>query len=361
MRALDVRTDVPMAPFCTLGVGGPARAYVRAGSEDDLCAAADWARDHGLPLFLLGGGSNLLVADEGFPGLVAHVDLRGVAVAASDGQVEVTAAAGEDWDALVARCVEGGWAGVECLSGIPGRVGATPIQNVGAYGQDVSATIARVRCLELATGEAVVLRGDQCGFGYRDSRFKATDRGRFAVLEVTFRLRPGGPGALPYAELARALADVAAPSVRDVRRAVLALRRAKSMVLDAADPNRRSAGSFFTNPTVDAETAAAVRAAAESAHGPAVAAAMPAFEGEGGRVKLSAAWLIERAGLAKGDGEGPVGLSTKHTLAIVNRGGATARQVASFARRVRDRVEGRFGVRLVPEPVLLGLDLETAG
>jgi len=361
MRALDVRADVPMAPFCTLGVGGPARAYVRAASEDDLRAAADWARDRALPLFLLGGGSNLLVADEGFPGLVAHVDLRGVSVAESDGVVEVTAAAGEDWDALVARSVEAGWSGVECLSGIPGRVGATPIQNVGAYGQDVSATIARVRCLDLPTGDAVVLRADQCGFGYRDSRFKTTDRGRFAVLAVTFRLRPEAPGTVRYAELARALADLAAPGVQDVRRAVLALRRAKSMVLDPTDPNRRSAGSFFTNPTVGAEAASAVRVAAARAHGPEVAAAMPAFPGEGGRVKLSAAWLIERAGLAKGHGEGPVGLSTSHTLAIVNRGGATARQVVAFARHVRDRVEERFGVRLVPEPVLLGLDLDTAG
>jgi UDP-N-acetylmuramate dehydrogenase len=361
MRALDVRAEVPMAPFCTLGVGGPARAYARAASEDDLRAAVAWARDRALPLFLLGGGSNLLVADEGFPGLVAHVDLRGVSIAASDGHVDVTAAAGEDWDALVARCVEAGWAGVECLAGIPGRVGATPIQNVGAYGQDVSAVVARVRCLDLATGDAVVLRGDECGFGYRDSRFKTADRGRFAVLEVTFRLRPGEPGSVRYAELARALSGVAAPTVRDVRRAVLALRRAKSMVLDPADPNRRSAGSFFTNPTVGPETAAAVRAAAAEAHGPAVAAEMPAFAGDGGCVKLSAAWLIERAGLSRGDGEGPVGLSTNHTLAIVNRGGATARQVAAFARHVRDRVAERFGVRLVPEPVLLGLDLDTAG
>ncbi|MET0551463.1 MAG: UDP-N-acetylmuramate dehydrogenase [Vicinamibacteria bacterium] len=357
MRALEVQTNVPLAPFCTLGVGGPARAYVRAASEDDLRAAAGWARARALPLFLLGGGSNLLVADEGFPGLVAHVDLRGVSVAESAGGVDVTAAAGEDWDALVARCVEAGWSGVECLSGIPGRVGATPIQNVGAYGQDVSATITSVRCLDLETGEAVVLRGDECGFGYRDSRFKAADRGRFAVLGVTFRLRRGEPGAPRYAELARALSGVAAPTVRDVRRTVLALRRAKSMVLDPADPNRRSAGSFFTNPTVDADTAAAVRAAAAGAHGPEVAAAMPAFDGGGGRVKLSAAWLIERAGLAKGDGAGPVGLSTNHTLAIVNRGGATAREVAAFARDVRERVETRFGVRLVPEPVLLGLDL----
>jgi UDP-N-acetylmuramate dehydrogenase len=358
--ALDVRTDVPLAPFCTLGVGGPARAYVRAGSEDDLRAAAVWARARALPLFLLGGGSNLLVADDGFDGLVAHVDLRGVSAVDSGDQVEVTAAAGEDWDALVARCVENGWAGVECLSGIPGRVGATPIQNVGAYGQDVSETIARVRCLDLATGESVVLAGDECGFGYRDSRFKRADRGRFAVLAVTFRLRPHAPPAVRYAELARALADTPEPTVQDARRTVLALRRAKSMVLDPADPNRRSAGSFFTNPAVAADAAARVRAAAESLLGPEFAAAMPAFAAEGGRVKLSAAWLIERSGLAKGYGDGRVGLSTNHTLAIVNRGGATAREVAAFARHVQRRVHDAFGVLLTPEPVLLGLALEDA-
>jgi UDP-N-acetylmuramate dehydrogenase len=361
MDALAVRSDVPLAPFCTLGVGGPARAYVSAVSEDALRAAAGWARERALPLLLLGGGSNLLVADEGFPGLVAHLDLRGVSVAEAGDHVEVTAAAGEDWDALVARAVAAGWSGLECLSGIPGRVGATPIQNVGAYGQDVSETITRVRCLELATGAAIELPGDACGFAYRDSRFKTADRGRFAVLAVTFRLRPGGTPAVRYAELARALERVPAPTLPDVRQIVLALRRAKSMVLDPADPNRRSAGSFFTNPTVDADAAERVRSAVERVHGAAGAAAMPAFAGAGGRVKLSAAWLIERAGLAKGYGEGPVGLSSNHTLAIVNRGGATARQVVAFARHVRDRVEERFGVRLAPEPVLLGLDLDASG
>lgn len=358
MPALDVRADVPLAPLCTLGVGGPARAYARVASDDDLRAAAAWAGERALPLFLLGGGSNLLVADEGFPGLVAHVDLRGVAARATEGAVEVEAAAGEDWDALVARSVAEGWAGVECLSGIPGRVGATPIQNVGAYGQDVAETIARVRCLELATGRTLELAGGDCGFGYRDSRFKGTDRGRFAVLGVTFRLRPGGAPALRYAELARAFEGRPEPSLADARATVIALRRAKSMVLDASDPNRRSAGSFFTNPTVAAGDARRVREAAALLHGAAVADAMPAFPAEGGRVKLSAAWLIERAGLAKGYGEGPVGLSTHHTLAIVNRGGATARQVAAFARQVRDRVDERFGVRLEPEPVLLGFGLD---
>jgi UDP-N-acetylmuramate dehydrogenase len=356
MDALDVRTDVPLAPFCTFGVGGPARAFASVATADDLRAAAAWARARALPLLLLGGGSNLLVADEGFPGLVARLDLRGLAVREERDAVEVTAAAGEDWDALAARAVESGWAGLECLSGIPGRVGATPIQNVGAYGQDVAETIARVRCLDLGTGEVVDLPGDACGFGYRDSRFKGADRGRFAVLSVTYRLRPGGPPAVRYAELARALEGTPSPALADVRRTVLALRRAKSMVLDPADPNRRSAGSFFTNPTVDADAAERVRAAAGRLHGKEVAQAMPAFPADG-RVKLSAAWLIERAGLAKGHGEGPVGLSTKHTLAIVNRGGATAREVVAFARQVRDRVAERFDVRLCPEPVLVGLEL----
>lgn len=348
---LDVRDRVPLAPLTTLGVGGLARHYVRVRDAAESVAAWAWSRERAVPLFVLGGGSNVVIADEGFDGLVVHLDLRGVT---EDAGGLVTAAAGEEWDRLVARAVERGWAGLECLSGIPGCVGATPIQNVGAYGQEVSETIARVQCIDLADGGTVVVDGAECGFGYRDSRFKRADRGRFLITAVSFRLRPGGAPGVRYAELERALAaeGVAHPSLADVRRVVWALRRGKSMVIDPDDENRRSVGSFFMNPTVSAEDAEAVRGRA----GAADAASMPAFPTADGRVKLSAAWLIERAGLARGFGEGPVGLSTRHTLAIVNRGGATASQVVAFARVVRDRVRDRLGIALRPEPVLLGIE-----
>jgi UDP-N-acetylmuramate dehydrogenase len=352
----DIRPDVPLAPLSTLEVGGPARHYVRVGDAAQVAAAAGWARDQGLPLLLLGGGSNVVVGDEGFPGLVVHLDLRGESVAHEEGAVLATVAAGEEWDAFVARAVERAWAGVECLAGIPGRVGATPIQNVGAYGQDVSETIVSVGCVELSTGAAITLSGPECGFAYRDSRFKRADAGRFAVTSVSFRLRPGGPPTVRYAELERALRTEGGSSLGDVRRLVMALRRRKSMVIDAGDPNRRSVGSFFMNPTVPPEVAETVRSRVSGQD----AASMPAFPAHDGRLKLSAAWLIERAGLARGHGDGRVGLSTNHTLAVVNRGGATAREVVRFARGVRDRVRDRFGVELRPEPVLVQIDFETA-
>jgi UDP-N-acetylmuramate dehydrogenase len=232
-------------------------------------------------------------------------------------------------------------------------VGATPIQNVGAYGQDVSEAVTRVECIDLETGAAVVWSGAECGFGYRDSRFKGADRGRFLITTVCFRLRPDGAPTVRYPELERAIHEsgAASPTLADVRRAVLALRRRKSMVIEEGDENRRSVGSFFMNPTVAPDEAESIRARAGGA-------SMPAFPGPDGRVKLSAAWLIEQSGLARGSGIGPVGLSTRHALAIVNRGGATARQVIAFARTVRDRVAERFGVVLRPEPVLLGLALD---
>ncbi len=350
--SLEIQHDVPLAPLCTLGVGGAARRYVLARDPSQAAAAAAWARSETLPLFVLGGGSNLVVSDEGHPGLVLHVDLRGVEAVEADGAVLVTAGAGEPWDPFVARCVERGWAGLECLSGIPGCVGATPIQNVGAYGQDVSETLERVHALDLASGTPVSFAGPECDFAYRDSRFKREDQGRFLITGVSFRLRPGGAPAVRYPELERALVGAAGPTLADVRATVIALRRRKSMVIDPDDPNRRSVGSFFMNPVVDAAEAESVRARVDAAD----ASSMPAFAAGDGRVKLSAAWLIERSGLARGHGEGPVGLSTRHTLAIVNRGGATARQVVAFARSVRDRVRDRLGVVLRPEPVFVNLD-----
>jgi UDP-N-acetylmuramate dehydrogenase len=358
--ALDVREQVPLAPLSTLGVGGLARYYARVESDDDVRAAVDFAKGRSLPLLVLGGGSNVVIADEGHEGLVVHLATRGVEARPSAAQVQVRAAAGEPWDALVASAVAHGWAGVECLSGIPGLVGATPIQNVGAYGQEVGETVETVEALDLLSGRVESFSSAECGFAYRDSRFKSADKGRFIVLRVTYCLTPGGAPAVRYAELARHLEErgLGEPSLPQVRDAVLTLRRRKSMVLDPDDPNARSVGSFFTNPIVPAAVAdeleAALRRAGELREGE----RPPRFPAADGRVKLSAAWLIERAGLAKGHGTGNVGLSSRHTLAVVNRGAASAADVVAFARDVRERVRARFGITLVPEPVFVNVSLD---
>jgi UDP-N-acetylmuramate dehydrogenase len=351
MSALVPRPDVVLAPYCTLGVGGPARWFVEARDEAAVSGALDWADARGLPLRVLGGGSNLVIADAGVEALVVRVDLRGVTTREAAGAVEVTAGAGEPWDVLVAHVVERGWAGVECLSGIPGLVGATPIQNVGAYGQEVSETLTAVRALDTATGRVLTLTNDECGFAYRDSRFKRAEPGRHVILAVTYRLTPGGAPCLRYAEVARHLASrgVARPALADVRESVVAIRRSKSMVIDAGDENRRSCGSFFTNAIVSA--ADAERVARLAGDPP-----MPRWPERDGRVKLSSAWLIERAGFARGDRDGAVGLSTRHALAVVAHDGARASDVVAFARRVTDAVDARFGVRLTPEPVFWGFD-----
>lgn len=343
------RENVPLAPLCTLAVGGPARYFVEASEEATLLDALDWARHHGHRVRVLGGGSNLVVADAGVDGLVVKIALRGVAECAVAGGLELTAAAGEPWDDLVARAVGRGWAGLECLSGIPGLVGATPIQNVGAYGQAVSDTVVAVRALDTTDARIVSLPPPACEFGYRDSAFKRLHPGRYVVLAVTYRLVPGGAPTVRYADVEKALAarGVAAPSLADVRASVLAIRRSKSMVLDPADPNRRSCGSFFTNPIVTVEEAARIAGRARDP-------AMPHWPEPDGRVKLSAAWLIERAGFRRGQREGPVGISTRHALAIVAHAGARARDVAAFARRLQTAVAETLGVALVPEPVFWG-------
>jgi UDP-N-acetylmuramate dehydrogenase len=344
------REQVPLAGYTSLGVGGPARYFLEAREEADVLAALGWAASRGVPVRVLGGGSNLVVADAGVDALVVRLALRGVTHRAVTGGVEVTAAAGEPWDPLVARAVEQGWAGLECLSGIPGLVGATPIQNVGAYGQDVSETVVAVRALDRSSGAVVTLDAEACGFAYRSSAFKSREPDRYLILSVTYRLVPDGAPAVRYAELARYLAarGLGAPSLAEARAAVLAIRRGKSMVLDdPADENRRSCGSFFVNPVVSAADAAQVEARAGDP-------AMPRWPERDGRVKLSAAWLIERAGFRRGETDGPVGLSTRHALAVVAHAGASARDVVRLARRLRAGVEARFGVRLSPEPVFWG-------
>jgi UDP-N-acetylmuramate dehydrogenase len=347
LSGLTPSEDVPLAERCTLAVGGPARFFVAAGDESGILEALDWSRRRGVALRVLGGGSNLVIDDAGVDALVLQIALRGLTARELDGAVELTAAAGEPWDDLVAHAVARGWAGIECLSGIPGLVGATPIQNVGAYGQEVSETIVAVRAIDGRTREAVTLAPSECGFAYRDSRFKSVEPGRYVIVSVTYRLRPGGPPAVRYADVQHELArrGIGAPALADVRDVVLAVRRSKSMVLDPSDPNRRSCGSFFTNPLVSAADAERVVARAGDP-------TMPRWPQPDGRVKLSAAWLIERAGFRRGEREGPVGLSTRHTLAVVAHDGARAADVLAFARRLRDRVRERFAVTLAFEPVV---------
>ncbi|MEJ7729804.1 MAG: UDP-N-acetylmuramate dehydrogenase [Polyangiaceae bacterium] len=369
-RPEGLREHVPLAPLTTLGVGGPARWYLEVETGEAAAEALAWARGEGIAVVVLGGGSNVLVADRGVDALVLRPLLRGVELEQVEGRAEgarvrVRAGAGESWDALVERAVEEGWAGLECLSGIPGYVGATPIQNVGAYGQEVAETIVDVRCIDRVTGTVVTLSKEACRFAYRDSVFKREAKERFLVLEVVFELRVGGAAAVRYPELERRLAelrrstDAAAPSLAAVRQVVIELRRRKSMVIDDSDPNHRSAGSFFMNPIVDDGDVEAVRERARSLAGGDVAQ-MPAFPvldetgARTGRTKLAAGWLIERAGFAKGAGTGNVGLSSRHALAVVNRGGATAVELLAFAAEVRRGVGERLGVWLQPEPVLLG-------
>ncbi len=337
----------------TLRLGGPAHRWVRATTEAELVDAVSTADAAGEPVLVLGGGSNVVVADAGFPGVVVEVATSGihpdVEDGASCGGVLVRVAAGESWDGFVATAVQRGWVGVEALSGIPGAVGASPIQNVGAYGQDVSQTVASVRVWDRVLGGVRTFANADCGFGYRHSRFKADRRdpwgGRHVVLDVTFQLRQGTLGApVGYAELARTLGVEIGQraTLADVREAVLGLRGGKGMVLDAADHDTWSAGSFFTNPVVDAA---------------AVPEGAPAWEQPDGRVKTSAAWLIEHAGFSRGHGTGPAQVSTKHTLALTNRGAASTTDLLALAREVRDGVEAAFGIRLVNEPVLVGCEL----
>ena len=340
-----------LADHTTLRIGGAARTWLEPQTEADLIDAVRTADDAGQPLLVLGGGSNVVVADAGFDGTVVHTGgLRGIRaddVAACSGAF-ISVAAGEPWDAFVATTIGSGQVGVEALSGIPGLVGATPIQNVGAYGQEVAQTIARVRVYDRQERRVVTRSAVECHFGYRTSVFK-TFPDRFVVLTVSFQFRLGTLSApIRYTELARALgiAPGDRAPIAEVREAVLALRRSKGMVVDPDDRDTWSAGSFFTNPVVDGALADGLPTEA------------PRYPQPDGRVKTSAAWLIEHAGFSRGFGAGLARLSTKHTLAITNRGGATATDVMALAREIRDGVEHAYGVRLVPEPVLVGVALD---
>jgi UDP-N-acetylmuramate dehydrogenase len=342
---------VLLSDLTTLRLGGPAARYVEAHSEDAVVDAVRAADRDGEPLLVLAGGSNVVVADAGFPGTVVRVATAGVTRTGT----ELEVAAGAAWDPLVAACAAGGLAGIECLSGIPGSVGATPIQNVGAYGQEVSETIVAVRALDRASGAIEELDPQACAFTYRSSAFKRHP-GRWVVLAVRFALHASPLSApIRYAELARALGvEVGEPApLERVREAVLALRRGKGMVVDPGDPDSTSAGSFFTNPVLDAGAFAALERRAAQRLGP--DARPPAWPEDGGSVKTSAAWLIERAGFRRGHGD-PAGIaiSSKHTLALTNRGAGTTAELVALAREIAGGVRDAFGVELVPEPVFVG-------
>ncbi len=345
--AADGSTDraLELADLTTLRLGGPARELIEAHDEASLVEAVSSADAEDTAVLLVGGGSNLVVADEGFDGRVVLIRNLGLRVESDQcGGAYVEVGAGENWDDVVASAVTNGWVGVEALSGIPGTTGATPIQNVGAYGQEISQTVARVRTWDRKLGGLRTFAAADCAFGYRTSRFKR-DPGRFVVLSTTFQFAPGDLGApVQYAELARELGVAIgerAPS-HDVRAAVLALRRRKGMVLDPADHDTWSTGSFFTNPVVPADV---------------IPDGAPAWPQPDGLVKTSAAWLIERAGFTKGYGTDRVRLSSRHTLAITNRGGARTTEVLDLAREIRAGVEERFSITLVNEPVLVGCAL----
>ena len=368
-----VREQVRLSGYTTLRLGGPAARFIEAGTDEQLVAAVRAADAAGEPVLVLGGGSNLVVADEGFPGAVVHVASRGITIAGDGDGVTVTVAAGEDWDCLVQRCVEEGLSGLECLSGIPGLAGATPIQNVGAYGHEVAETIVTVRAYDRLRDLVVELANAECGFGYRTSTFKmragrhraaispAAATGRFVVLGVTFRLaRDRLSAPVGYGELAGVLGVAAGGRVpaAEARRAVLALRRGKGMVLDPEDPDSRSAGSFFTNPVLGRRQFAELQAVAAGRLGRPAREAVPHFEAADGQVKVPAAWLIEQAGFRKGyPAGGSARISAKHTLALTNPGGASTAGLVALAAEIAAGVRDVFGVELASEPVLIGVAL----
>jgi len=348
LDGMEILENVSLARYTTFKIGGPARWFAEAASESDILEAVSFARERGLPLFVLGGGSNLLVADVGFAGLVLRICLRGIREHFDGDTLVLQAEAGEDWDKLVSHAVSFDCAGIECLAGIPGTVGGTPVQNVGAYGQEVSQRIVTVRVLDLKSEKLMEMSGDECGFAYRQSIFNTSAKGRFIVTRVDYELLAGGPPTLTYPDLQRHFqGGNGAPSLTQVADAVRAIRRSKGMYLVEGDPDCASAGSFFKNPVVDPASLARIEATV------AQGTKIPQYPAPDGKVKLAAAWLVEQAGFSKGYGSGRAGISSRHTLALVNRGGASAADVLALSEDIVAKVEERFGVRLEREPVLL--------
>jgi UDP-N-acetylmuramate dehydrogenase len=350
-----LQENISLAPLTTFNIGGPARYFVEANTIGEVQEAVAFARSRDLPLFVLGGGSNLLVCDDGWPGLVLRIAIQGIDERTGkdkdeDGHVVFDVGAGECWDKFVSRMVARRYAGVECLSGIPGSVGGTPVQNVGAYGQEVSQTISSVQVLDLKDNQVRELCREACQFGYRSSMFNTSERGRFIVLRVAYALMPDGPPRMAYADLKRHFAGRGLPNLAETREAVRHIRALKGMLITPGDPDSKSAGSFFKNPVLSEERHEDLkrRAAARGL-------TLPSYPALETRKKVSAAWLVERSGFSKGFGFGRVGISSKHALAIVNRGGATAADVLALKDQIQHRVEEIWGVHLESEPVLVGI------
>lgn len=345
---MKLQENVSLAPYTTFGVGGPARYFTEATCESDVRQAIGFADTRQVPLFVIGGGSNLLVSDEGFPGIVLRIAIHGIDVSADREKRLFQVAAGEDWDEFVALTVAQNCAGLECLSGIPGTVGASPVQNIGAYGQEVSDTISQVYAIEIATGRILELPPEECGFGYRSSLFNTEDKARFIILGVRFSLVPDGEAKISYRDLQQYF-DAKTPSLSEVRKAVREIRHRKGMLIVEGDPDCRSAGSFFKNPIISLPKLEEIKAVTEKR-----GVTIPIFPAPAGHAKVPAAWLVEQSGFAKGYTKGPAGISNRHTLAIVNRGGAKASDILALKEEIQKAVNDRFGIELKPEPVMLG-------
>ena len=347
---MHTRENVPLAPLTTLKVGGPARFFVEASTIAEVSEAVQLSRARNLPLFVFGGGSNVVVSDSGWPGLVLKIAIPGIEERNHDGKSLFEVGAGEDWDKFVARAVARNCAGVECLSGIPGSVGGTPVQNVGAYGQEVAETIQSVLAFDLRRGQVQELCSEACGFSYRTSIFNSTEQGRFIILRVTYALDPEGKPRMQYADVKKYFAGWGeSPTLAQTRDAVRTIRATKGMLISAGDEDCRSAGSFFKNPVLSNEQYRTLAARAEAKN-----LQIPTYPALDAMKKVSAAWLVEHSGFAKGYGRGSVGISRKHALAIVNRGEATAADVVAFKQQIQQRVEDIWGIHLVPEPVFVG-------
>jgi UDP-N-acetylmuramate dehydrogenase len=354
---MTIQENVPLAPLTTLQVGGSARYFAELRREDDVPEAAQFARARDLPLFVLGGGSNLVVADSGWPGLVLRIAIGGITTQSTDAPgkaVLFSVGAGVNWDDFVAQAVVQNCAGVECLSGIPGSVGGTPVQNVGAYGQEVADTIESVRALDLKEDRIVVLPKPACGFRYRTSIFNTTERGRYIILRVNYRLKRGGSPILKYADLqkyfAERLAEKKTPlSLAETRDAVREIRRSKGMLIVPGDDDCRSAGSFFKNPVLSEEQFKDLAGRAESR-----GLEIPSYPALDAQRKVSAAWLVEHSGFSKGYGVGPAGISDKHALTLINRGTAKASDIVGLKEEIQHGVQKAWGIPLEPEPVFVG-------
>ena len=347
---MQIQENVPLAPRTTLNVGGPARFLVEAGTVSEIAEALRFSQENRLPLFVLGGGSNLVVSDAGWPGLVLKVAVTGIEERNEDAKQLFEVGAGEGWDDFVARAVSRGCSGVECLSGIPGSVGGTPVQNVGAYGQEVAETISSVLAYDLRQHRLQELCGEACAFSYRTSIFNSSEQGRYIILRVTYALTPGGVAKVQYADLKRYFAGWSvAPTLAETRDAVRQIRASKGMLISAGDPDCRSAGSFFKNPVLTDTQFQELESRAREKN-----LQIPNYPALQAMRKVSAAWLVEHSGFSRGFGSGPVGISRKHALAIVNRGQATAADVVAFKEQIQQRVEDIWSIRLEPEPVFVG-------